>query len=881
MSTLSGSMKSGLCGFDKIIDGLRLGDNVVFEASDIAEYRVFVQPFVENAISEGKRVVYMRFAQHEPLILNNENVYTYKIDPYEGFEHFSAEVHRIVTEEGIGVYYVFDCLSDLLSVWATDLMIGNFFYITCPYLFELNTIAYFAIYRNINSIDSVAIIREITQLFLSVFSKSGEVYIHPLKVWKRSSPTMFLPHKILNSRSFVPVTNSGEAARLSADKETDELADIKRYLDRSDRIFLEAAELIEKEDSNSKFLSLENLSEDMQPSIDRLVGMMFGRDRKAVLLVKKVFSFDDLLQIKSRLIGSGQIGGKALGMLLARKILKLDKSLDWENYLEYHDSYYIGSDVFYTYIVRNGLWKLRMSQKSEDGYFKVAERLREEIPIGTFPEYIKEQFKRMLEYFGQSPIIARSSSLLEDGFGNAFAGKYESVFCINQGSPEQRYQRFEEAVKKVFASSMNESALAYRLQRNLHDKDEQMALLVQRVSGDYHGKYFLPDVAGVGLSFNSYVWNGSIEPEAGMLRLVLGLGTRAVDRVEGDYARIVALNSPLLQPFSDNDEAKRFSQHELDVLNIAENIMQTIPVGELSDTESGGMKKTFDLCTEIDFDAERRLRELNLHNISCKIVNFKKLLSETNFPYVMSDLLKILAKEYSYPVDTEFTVNFDKDGYRINLLQCRPLQTKGLGGRVALPENIDKAKVLFESSGNFMGGNISRPLKRVILTVPKAYLSLKESEKYDVARAVGKLNRLITDRESMPTMLLGPGRWGTTTPSLGVPVSFSEINRISVIGEIAYTEGGFTPELSFGSHFFQDIVELEMFYVAIFPDKPGIFINDSFFDTCENELCKLLPEYANLSEALKVYSMPYGGVQSNMLLISADILTQKVICCKE
>jgi len=191
MSTLSGSMKSGLCGFDKIIDGLWLGDNVVFEVSDIAEYRVFVQPFVENAISEGKRVVYMRFAQHEPLIFNNENVYTYEIDPYEGFEHFSAEVHRIVTEEGTGVYYVFDCLSDLLSVWATDLVIGNFFYITCPYLFELNTIAYFAIYRNINSIYSVAIIREITQLFLRVFSKSGEVYIHPLKVWKDLSLQCF------------------------------------------------------------------------------------------------------------------------------------------------------------------------------------------------------------------------------------------------------------------------------------------------------------------------------------------------------------------------------------------------------------------------------------------------------------------------------------------------------------------------------------------------------------------------------------------------------------------------------------------------------------------------------------------------------------------
>ncbi len=134
---------------------------------------------------------------------------------------------------------------------------------------------------------------------------------------------------------------------------------------------------------------------------------------------------------------------------------------------------------------------------------------------GKFPATIKEQFIQVLEYFGQSPIIVRSSSLLEDNFGNAFAGKYDSVFCVNQGTPEQRYQAFENAIRTVYASTMNVDALEYRMNRGLFAKDEQMAILVQRVSGDHHGEHFFPHIAGVGNSSNLYVWDKSVEMEAG------------------------------------------------------------------------------------------------------------------------------------------------------------------------------------------------------------------------------------------------------------------------------------------------------------------------------------------------------------------------------
>ena len=128
---------------------------------------------------------------------------------------------------------------------------------------------------------------------------------------------------------------------------------------------------------------------------------------------------------------------KACGMLLARKIIHTELP-EYRSYFEPHDSFYIGSDVFYTYIVSNNCWETRIAQRTEEGYFSKAGALKEALLSGSFPPDIREKFRTVLEYFGQSPIIVRSSSFLEDGFGNAFAGKYESVFHVNQGSPEER-----------------------------------------------------------------------------------------------------------------------------------------------------------------------------------------------------------------------------------------------------------------------------------------------------------------------------------------------------------------------------------------------------------------------------------------------------------
>lgn len=854
------SASTGIQSLDDVLNGLRMGDNVVWQVDNIGDYRHYVTPYVENAKDSGRKIVYMRFAEHEPLLEQSEKIKVYSLDANSGFETFTTQAYNIVSQEGRDVFYVFDCLSSLLSAWANDLMIGNFFVIMCPYLFELNTIAYFSILRGHHSFKTIARIRETTQLLLEVYNHEGSYYIHPLKVWNRYSPTMFLPHLEENGE-LVPIINSVDATQLFSDISEREAKSAKRHLDYWDRLFLKAEDLLKQTSDPQEHRGM----------IEELCRIMIAREGRMLALARENFSLEDLLNIKSRLIGTGYIGGKTVGMLLARKILEKDRMLNWNNYLEHHDSFYIGSDIFYTFIVQNGLWKLRMEQKTKEGYFGVAKRLREGMLSGTFPEEIKEQFQQVIEYFGQSPIIIRSSSLLEDAFGNAFAGKYESIFSVNQGSPEKRYKSFVESVRQVYASTMNEDALTYRLQRGLDELDEQMALLVQRVSGTYRRYYFFPDLAGVGISYNTFVWRQGMDPRSGMLRLVLGLGTRAVNRVEDDYPRIIALDNPVSNPHADMDDRRRFSQHFIDALNIKDNKMETV---SFLDMVNEGLNIRLDLFAVPDHESTEKLRELGKKDREIWILTFDNLLTKTSFPGVMHRMMKKLEEIYNYPVEIEFTVNFTRyNEYKINLLQCRPLQTKGIAKRVEIPRDVKKDTILFQSEGHFMGGNISKTIKRIIYVNPLKYSALSLSDKYNIARFIGRLNKLIKKRDDMPVLLLGPGRWGTTTPSLGVPVRFSEINNFTVIGEIAYIHGNLLPELSYGTHFFQDLVETDIFYLALFPDNPVVFLNVELIEGFDNIIGNLIDEGERYSEVLKVYD-----TSSFEIRLMADIISQRLIC---
>ena len=209
----------------------------------------------------------------------------------------------------------------------------------------------------------------------------------------------------------------------------------------------------------------------------------------------------------------------------------------------------------------------------------------------------------------------------------------------------------------------------------------------------------------------------------------------------------------------------------------------------------------------------------------------------------------------------------------VNLLQCRPLQTKGQQAHVQIPPDLQPDDILIRCQGYFMGGSVSTPIHRIIYVHQEAYVGLPLSQKYDVARLIGLLNRQVADREHQRVFLLGPGRWGTTTPSLGVPVHFSEINNMTVLGEVAYEGGNLMPELSFGTHFFQDLVENDTFYVAVFPHERRCTFDREWFDNIPNELADILPDKAKYADVVRVHDF-----RDRRVRLMSDVRKQDVVC---
>ena len=230
-------VRSGFPDMDGLLDHIRTGDNVVWRVGSIEEFRYFAKPFARQAVKEGRNLIYMRFASHEPILEPEPGIKICEFDPDKGFEAFTVDIYNCITREGREAFYVFDSLSSLQSVWYTDLMMGNFFRVTCPYLFKLDTVAYFPLLRGKHSFHTVSRIRDTTQLLLDVHS-GEELYLHPLKVWNRYTPRMFLPHCMdPGSGNFRAVEDGVSMSRYYQLLEEEEIQEQDQSLDSHDRFF--------------------------------------------------------------------------------------------------------------------------------------------------------------------------------------------------------------------------------------------------------------------------------------------------------------------------------------------------------------------------------------------------------------------------------------------------------------------------------------------------------------------------------------------------------------------------------------------------------------------------------------------------------------------
>lgn len=838
--------RSGIPAMDDALHFIRLGDNVVWQVSSLEEFRAVAVPFAEQAVRDGRNLLYIRFAEHEPILPEMEGLRIVHVPLSHRFETFTVEIHNIIEKEGYDAFYVFDCLSELEAAWATDLLMGDFFHLTCPFLFILDTVAYFPVLRGRHSFDAIAKIRDTTQLFLDVFPNEdlpSSMYVRPKKVWRRESATMFLPHLFEPSKgTFVPETDGVRMSRFYQRMNKANAA-VNQSMDSWERFF---------QRTRIKYESGQDVSEECS----RICNIMLTRDERLRELIKEHFTPEDYFEIHDRMVGTGMIGGKATGMLLSRKLTE-NLRPDIYSRIEPHDSFYIGSDVFYTYIVDNGFWDLRVRQRTEEGYFTLAGEAEQKLLSGRFSDAMEEDFRRILEYYGSDPVIVRSSSILEDGFGNAFAGKYESVFCAGNGSLEERLETFEQAIRTVYASTMGLSALDYRKRRGLDKRDEQMAILVQRVSGSRYEDFYMPCAAGVGYSISPYRFSPE-HPSEGMLRLVMGLGTAAVDRRTGSYPRMVMMEDPTKVTLTSSSDKHQFSQRLVDAVRFAS--------GEVEGLDPDFVRKEIPaymtrLLLSHDWDAERiftdRGENRQILYVSCDgLVKNRQLMDD------MRGILQLLKEAYVYPVDIEYTINVAPSGdYVIDLLQCRPLQQTKEGDAVVIPQ-VPADRILLETKGVSMGFSRTFPVDLVVYIDPIRYYEMPYRDKFRVRDLLSAVNwKLRGQKKRM--LLLTPGRICTSSAELGVPSAFADISEFDMIAEISETRAGYVPELSYGSHIFQDLVEAEILYTAVFETQTTLHFAPSLLQP----FAASLSDYADhagsedgLEGILQVYNTGMSGL---------------------
>ena len=570
-----------------------------------------------------------------------------------------------------------------------------------------------------------------------------------------------------------------------------------------------------------------------------------------VNIAKTVLQVSDFHDLAQRVVyppkSHGRIGGKSAGLFLAAKIL--------ERATEYRDvlgeikiprSWFIPSDGLLDFILHNDLAEVHNRKYDE------TDRVRLEYPhlVQLFKNsfFSAEMIRGLtvvLDELEGRPIIVRSSSLLEDRLGSAFSGKYKSLFLGNVGTKRERLTALCDAIAEVYASVFSPDPIEYRARKGFLDMHEEMGILIQEVVGTRIGPYWLPVFAGVGFSNNEFRWSARIRREDGLLRIVPGLGTRAVDRLADDYPVLVAPGQPGLRVNQTAEEALRYAPSKLDVVNLETGEFESIDARAFVAEYGEQLPMARQILSLVDHDRLRRIRGLIDFAKDPLVVTFEGLLSDSSFLQRMRTLLQVLCERLKTPVDIEFAC----DGENVYLLQCRPQGATSGASPVPIPRDLPRERVIFSANRYVSNGQVG-DITHLVYVDPEGYAALDHTALKEVGHCVGRLNRVLPKRQFI---LMGPGRWGSRGDiRLGVPVTYADISNTAVLIEIARQKEGYVPDLSFGTHFFQDLVESSIRYLPLYPDDPEVVFQEAFFRRSRNALADLLPEFAHLAAVVHV-----------------------------
>lgn len=592
-----------------------------------------------------------------------------------------------------------------------------------------------------------------------------------------------------------------------------------------------------------------------------------------VRVAKEYMTIADFSELAARMIlpaGShGRLGGKSAGMILAHRVLQRAAGPERPiGEFRIPRTWYLPSDGLFDFISHNDLQDV-IEQK-----FKDIDEIRQEYPDiitlfknSTFPPDVINGLSVALDEFVDTPLIIRSSSLLEDRLGTSFSGKYKSLFVANQGTKVERLAAVMDAIAEVYASTFGPDPIEYRRERGLLEFNEEMGILIQEVVGTEVGRYFLPAFAGVAFSSNEFRWSPRIRREDGLIRLVPGLGTRAVDRVGDDYPILLVPGQPNLRANVATEEIVRYSPKRLDVINLETGTLETMDLTELLREIGSDFPAVERVFSVLQGDMLQKAARLLIDPERDELVaTFNGLTDTTPFVQQLHNILKLLEEHLGTPVDIEFA----HDGKTFHLLQCRPQSCSDDAAPAPIPKEVPGEDVVFTANRYISNGRI-RDITHIVYVDPQRYDELtSRDDMLAVARAVGKLNRLLPKRQFI---LLGPGRWGSRGDvKLGVSVTYADISNTAMLIEIARQKGDYVPDLSFGTHFFQDLIESRIRYLPLYPDEESVVFNERFLLKAPNLLPTLLPEFACLAEALRVIDVP-AATDGRILrvLLNADL----------
>lgn len=525
--------------------------------------------------------------------------------------------------------------------------------------------------------------------------------------------------------------------------------------------------------------------------------------------------FDEYLTFTR--IGEGSIGGKARGLAFLDSLIKRNHLFDkYTNVsITIPRTVVLSTDVFDEFMEDNDLYKIALSDKSDedilDHFVKARLPFRIHEDLYTFISFIKR------------PIAIRSSSLLEDSHYQPFAGIYSTYMIPNVVDDDRLMMDIlSNAIKSVYASAFFKDSKSYMAATlNVMD-EEKMGIVLQEVCGRAYGDKFYPTFSGVGRSINFYPIEPE-KPEDGIVNIALGLGKYIVDggqtlRFSPKFPKkVLQTSSPEMTL---QQTQKTFFALDLDPYNFKVNIDDANNLKSLRITEAekdGSIKfiaSTYDFQNNIIRDGSNYEGK--------KLITFSNILKHNTFPLaaILKDVLEIGQKEMGRPIEIEFAVELNPpkgEAQIFNLLQIRPI----VDNNESISENLTKIKQenTIISTNLALGNGIIKNLYDFVYVKPESFDSARNQE---IAMRVGEINEKFL-KDNRHYILVGPGRWGSSDPWLGIPVKWPQISGARVIVESGLENYRIDP--SQGTHFFQNLTSFRVGYFTINP-----YINDGFYD---------------------------------------------------